>query len=64
MMDENRNTAYLTVCPSSFSMHDSFGNALTIEMGQEINEVEVLEQKWAGLANSLISTWVAHWSTI
>jgi hypothetical protein len=35
-------------------MDHSLGNALTIEMGEQINQVEILKQERAILANSLV----------
>jgi hypothetical protein len=45
-------------------MDNSLRDTLTIEMGQQINQVEVLEQKRAILTNSLVCLWALDGAAI
>jgi hypothetical protein len=36
----------------ALGVHDSFGDALPVELGEFVNEVVVLEQNWPQLASS------------
>jgi hypothetical protein len=45
-------------------MYYTLRNTLSIEMCQQINEMEILQQKRAILANSLVFLWVLDWAAI
>jgi 1,4-dihydroxy-2-naphthoyl-CoA synthase len=53
-----------SVCSSSLGVDNSLRDTLAIEMGQQINQVEVLEQERAILANSLVRLWVLNGAAI
>ena len=42
-----------TVRPGAFRMDDTFGDALAVEVSQQIDQVEILEKKWAILTHTL-----------
>jgi hypothetical protein len=37
----------LAICASTFGVNDALGDALAVEMGEEVDEVEILEQNWS-----------------
>ena len=43
---------------TAFCVDNTLGNSLAVEVGQEINQVEVLQQERAILASSLGLIWV------
>ncbi len=45
-------------------MYNTLGDTLTIEMGQQINQVEILEQERAILPDSLVCLWVLDRASI
>jgi hypothetical protein len=45
-------------------MDHSLRNALTIEMGEQINQVKILKQERAILANSLVRLWTLNGAAI
>ena len=52
------------VCAGTFGMYNTLWNALTIEMGQQIDQVEILEQERAILTNSLVRLWALDGAAI
>lgn len=53
-----------TVSSRTLSVNDTLWDTLAVEMGEEIDEVEVLEEKRTTLSDSLGLVWVWHWDTI
>ena len=53
-----------SVSSAALGVDNSFWNSLAVEMGDEIDQVEVLEQEWAIDTDSLGFVWVRVWSTI
>lgn len=45
-------------------MHNSLWDSLTIEMSEEIDEMEVLEEKRPVCADALCGFWVVGWSAV
>ena len=43
----------LSIGTSTLGMYNSFRDTLTVEMGKEVNQMEVLQQERSVLANSL-----------
>jgi len=42
-----------SMCPRALSVHDTLGDALTIKVGKNIDQVEILQQEWPVFATSL-----------
>lgn len=54
----------LAICAGAFGMDDTLRNSLAIEVGEEIDEMEVLKQERSILANSLAGLWVVDWTAV
>ena len=54
----------VTVSTSTLSVDDSFGDSFTIEVGDFIDEVEVLEEDWAVFSSGQTVLVVIDWGTV
>ncbi len=45
---------------AAFGVDDSLGNAFSIEVGQKINQMEILQEQWAVAAHPLGLIWMRH----
>jgi hypothetical protein len=53
-----------TVGTTTLSVNDTLGDTLSVEVREEIYQVEVLEEKGTVLANTLDLVGVRHWDTV
>ena len=53
-----------TMSTAAFGMDDSLGDAFTVEMGEEVDQVEVLKKQWAVGPDTLSLVWMGHWDAI
>lgn len=51
-------------CSCSFGMDDTLGDTFSVEMGKEVDEMEVLEQDWTVVPDSLRGSCKSDWTTI
>ena len=54
----------LAICSGTFRMDNALGDSLAIEVGEKVNQVEVLQQEWAILADTLTGLGVHHRAAI
>ena len=54
----------LAISSSTLCVDDTLGDTLTVEMGQHVNQMEVLEQERTILADSLVLLWVLNGTSI
>ena len=54
----------IAMCTGALGMHDTLGNAFTVEVRQFVDQVEVLEQQRAIRAGAQAVLVIVHWSTI
>ena len=47
------------MCTAALGMDNTLGDALAVEMGDEIHEMEILEQQWTIFTSSLHFIWVS-----
>ena len=57
-------TKNTSVSPSPLGVYNSLGNALSIKVSQQINQVEILEKKGTILTDSLILLGIINRSSI
>jgi hypothetical protein len=55
---------HTSVSSGTLGMYNTLWNTLTIKMGQQVNQVEILEQERTILSNSLVSLRVCHGASI
>ena len=53
-----------TVGSATLGVDDSLRNPLSIEVGDEVDQVKVLQEKWSILAHSLRFIWMRHRDSI
>lgn len=49
---------------TSFSVNNTLGNSFTVEMGEKVDQMEILEQKRPILARPLRLIWMGLWDAI
>ena len=55
----------LSVCTGALGVDNTLWNTLAIEVGEEVDQVEILEQQWAiWSTGSLVCLSMLDWSTI
>ena len=53
-----------TMSTAALGVDDSLGNPFTVEMGEKVDEMEILEEKWPIGPYTLGLVWVGHWNAI
>ena len=53
-----------TMSTAAFGVDDSLGNAFTVEMGEKVDQMEILKKQWAVGTDTLGLVWMGHWDAI
>jgi len=53
-----------TVSSTTLGVNNTLWNAFTVEVGEKVHQVEVLEKQRSVLTDSLSLVWMWHWDTI
>ena len=53
-----------TMSTAALGVDNSFGDAFTVEMGEKVNQVEVLKKQWAVGTDTLSLVWMGHWNAV
>lgn len=54
----------IAMSTASLGVHNTLWDAFAVEVRKEVNQVEVLEEERAVLANSLSLIWMRHWRAV
>ena len=52
------------MCAAAFGVNDPLRNALSVEVGDEVNQVEVLKEEGAVGTGTLCLVWMGYWDTV
>ena len=52
------------MCTTALGVDDTLRNTLSVEVRDEVDQVEVLKKEWAVDTSTLSLIWVRYWNTI